>query len=368
MTAIGWKAIKFVGKKIWKGIKSVFFKTVGAIGALFKVGAKFVNKVANWIPRIGRGIRDKVYQFVVKPIASMMVSVFNFVSSISGQSMNFMKWLIPSMFDRIKSFASNALAGIKACLNATMGWIRRILFNPLTLKLLIGGIFIFFGAKLIMWLTRNWKYVKENVVPAIVGFVKKTWSILKTIWEVMKTVGTTVFNLVNTLTKPTGPIAKAVSTIIKVVFLLKKYIKNMLKTAGKSSIETFCMFLSGDYLGIAISMIGGYVTKLWNWMKHRGILKTMLDTVKAIGAVYVMIGTMHITMMRSLVSAAWAGIKALAGKGKLSGVADAFVKPWKQWWKLVSGLFSSAFSSPPPDPDKEYLSSNPVEDLAKQES
>ena len=65
VTKIGWKAIKFVGKKIWAGIKKLAFKAMSVIGRLFGMMGKFVNKVSNWIAIIGKGIVDKAYRFIV---------------------------------------------------------------------------------------------------------------------------------------------------------------------------------------------------------------------------------------------------------------------------------------------------------------
>ena len=78
----GWKAVKFVGKSIWKGIKKLAFKALSFFGSLFGLMGKFINKIGHWIGILAHGISDKTYRFIVKPIASMMVTIFNFVSSI----------------------------------------------------------------------------------------------------------------------------------------------------------------------------------------------------------------------------------------------------------------------------------------------
>jgi hypothetical protein len=78
---LGWRAIKFIGKSIWKGIKKLVFKTISFFGRLFGIVGKFVNKVGTWIGVLAHGIADKTYRFIIKPVASMLVSIFNFVSS-----------------------------------------------------------------------------------------------------------------------------------------------------------------------------------------------------------------------------------------------------------------------------------------------
>ena len=61
---------------------------------------KFVNNMANWTLKLGAGIVDKAYRFLVKPIASMMVTVFGFMSNMVMQPINFMKWMASSIMDR----------------------------------------------------------------------------------------------------------------------------------------------------------------------------------------------------------------------------------------------------------------------------
>ena len=79
---LGWKAIKFVGKSIWKGIKKLAFKALSFFGALFGLMGKFVNKVGHWIGILAHGIADKSYRFIIKPLAAMMGSIFNFVTAV----------------------------------------------------------------------------------------------------------------------------------------------------------------------------------------------------------------------------------------------------------------------------------------------
>ena len=107
VTKFGWKAIKFVGKSIWKGIKKLAFKALSFFGMLFGLMGKFVNKIGNWIGILAHGIKDKAYRFIVKPIASMMVSIFNFVTAVVLSPIQFIKWLIPTIIDKIMGVLSN---------------------------------------------------------------------------------------------------------------------------------------------------------------------------------------------------------------------------------------------------------------------
>lgn len=65
ITKLGWKAIKFVGKKLWAGIKKLAFNAFQFFARLFGFMGKFVNKVGNWMKIIGAGIADKAYRFLV---------------------------------------------------------------------------------------------------------------------------------------------------------------------------------------------------------------------------------------------------------------------------------------------------------------
>ena len=51
-------------------------------GALFGIMGKFVNKIGHWVGILAHGIADKSYRFIIKPLATMMVSIFNFVTGI----------------------------------------------------------------------------------------------------------------------------------------------------------------------------------------------------------------------------------------------------------------------------------------------
>lgn len=137
----GWKAVKFVGKSIWKGLKKLAFKALSFFGSLFGLMGKFVNKIGHWIGILGHGIVDKAYRFIVKPIASMMVSIFNFVSSIVLSPIQFIKWLIPTVVDKIMGVLHNISQAVKSVLKSTYTIFKKILMNPITIAILVGGLF-----------------------------------------------------------------------------------------------------------------------------------------------------------------------------------------------------------------------------------
>jgi hypothetical protein len=69
------------------------------------------------------------------------------------------------------------------------------------------------------------------------------------------------------LTNPKGIIANTIRFLVDTYLMLKRYMKRIMKIAGKNSLDALCMFIAGDYLGIAIAMIGGWVKIAWNYVK-----------------------------------------------------------------------------------------------------
>ena len=82
VTKLGIKAIKFVGKKIWKGIKKLGLKMIGLLGRLFNISIKLANKIGYYASRIGGGIKDKTYRFLIRPIASLITTLIGFTISM----------------------------------------------------------------------------------------------------------------------------------------------------------------------------------------------------------------------------------------------------------------------------------------------
>ena len=94
LTKIGLKAafvpIKSIGKKLWGGIKRIAFRIADVFKGLFNIGQKFVNKVQTYSMRIRNGVK-KAYNFLIKPIAEMLVDVFGFTIEVVKHPVNFIK-------------------------------------------------------------------------------------------------------------------------------------------------------------------------------------------------------------------------------------------------------------------------------------
>ena len=310
MTKLGFRAIKWVGKKIWKGIKKVLFKTASLFAGLFKIGGRFINKVSTWARRIGGGIKDKATRFLIKPIASLMTSVVGFFVGVLMSPINFMKWLVPTVFDRIGEVLHNIKEAAYRAYKATWSVFKKILFHPLTIGLLIGGLFLFVIPKLLGWLDGGIAYIRDSIVPAIKSISHRIWGFLKGVWSVVSTVGVFLFKAVAYITSPSGWIMKTITFLVKTVFAIKRHIKKMMKIAGYDSVDAFCMFLSGDYLGIAIAMIQAYVKIAWNYIKSMKLFKMYMAYIKVLGGICVLIGGLVPAIYESLGRAAWAAAKS----------------------------------------------------------
>ena len=354
---LGWKAFKFVGKKIWKGIKLIAMGVLALFASVFKVAGKFVNKVSNWIVRFASFLKDKTYKFILQPMASIMVTVFGFVTGIVMSPIKFIQWVVPGILNRVLGVFGAIFQYSTKVMKSTWSVFKKILFNPITIAVLIGGIFYLFGPKLLGWLGGMVGGIKETVLPIITSIASKIGSFLMGLGRVLFTVGKFLFKIIDWITGPSGPVARLLTFLVKSFFSVKQWIKKMMGAAGKDSIDAMCMFLAGDYIGIVIHAIAGMIVKFWKWLRNTRFLKIVFGIVKGVVGMIKLIGSMHITLLKSLGGALWELVK-----GNFSGVVTAFVKPYKDWWKQMKGVFatfSDAFKDP--SPENEYMTEDPSE-------
>ena len=298
---LGWNALKFIGKKLWSGIKKVALGLAGIFGSILVVGKKFVNKVGYYIMKIGGWIMDKTYRFLIKPLASILTTVFGFTMAVVKSPVNFMKWLIPAVFDRIRNCLSAIRQATKRVLNATKSIFQKILKHPLTIALIIGGLFFlvwkFFGDKL----SSLFGGIRDGIWSTVKFIATKVWVMVKTVANVLWYVGKFLFTTIEKITSPDGWLAKAIIKGVKIFMFIKRGITNLMKAAGTSTIDAFCEFLAGDTIGIAIRMIGGLVVKSWQYIKRVGIIRTVINLVKAIVGYFKMWGK----LFKNLINVAW---------------------------------------------------------------
>lgn len=340
---IGWKAVKFIGKSIWKGIKKVTFAALAMLGKLFGIAIGFVNKIGTYVKKIGKGILNTAYKFIVKPIAAILTTVFGFAMSMVKMPIDFMKWLIPTIFERIHDCLSAIKQGVARVLKAAWSIIKKVLFNPITIAVLIGALFYFLWPKLKEWFGGGLDGIKKNFLPTIIGFAKSLWSFLKTAGEIVYKVGKWIFNAILWVTDPDSPLGKGLMMLIKGFMWLKHMIYEVIGASGKDTVDTFCMFLSGDYIGLAMSVIRGYIKKLINWVLQLKLFKVLLGFIDAYLGFYVMIFKMFNPVY-------W--IKALADNFSLAHPIDSitgtisqiFIDPINEWWGKVKNIWSQDYT------------------------
>ena len=364
ITRIGWRLVKFIGKKLWQGIKKLALAGLALLKKMFDVGKRFVNKVSTYILKLGVGITSATYKFLLEPIANMMVSIFGFMMDVVKTHVNFAKQFIPDLLDRMSSTASMVKRKAKQVLKSTWGVFKKILFNPITIILLVGGLFLFFGPKLIEWLTGLVGGIRDTLIPVLSKYAKKAIEILTPIWNCLCFIGKILFRVVKWLTDPDNFIVKAITAIIKMVLMFKGFLKKMMKVAGKSSIDILCMFLAGDTIGIALHTAIGLLKTIWNYVQKKGIIRKIKNLFKQFPKLYLMIWAIPGTFLASIANASWAFLKWLGSKvgigddKAVSSVADAFCKPWKLWWSVIENIMNDGDA--PEIPKDQFLTVDPI--------
>lgn len=133
---------------------------LGLLGKLFNLSIKFGNKIGYYASRIGGGIKDKTYRFLINPISSLVVTLIGFTISMLNLPSQFMKQIIPAIIDRTLDALNGIKQSVVNVLKSTVSIFKKILFNPITIALLIGGLFYFFGPQLLSILTGGVKFIR----------------------------------------------------------------------------------------------------------------------------------------------------------------------------------------------------------------
>ena len=352
---MGWKAIKFIGKSIWKGIKKLAFKALSFFGKLFGIMGKFVNKIGHWIGILAHGLVDKTYRFIVKPIASLMVTVFNFVTSVLMSPIHFIKWLIPAVIDKVMTTLSNIAQAVKGVLKSTWSIFRRILFNPITIALLIGGLFFFLWKWLGPKLTGGIQGIKDTILPMLTSFATHALGFLTGVWNILLSVGKFLFKAIDWITNPKGIVARFLVACVKLFLAFKSGLKKLMKKTGRNSIDILCMFLAGDMIGIAIHAIAGALKSLWDWLKKTMFFRMIIGYIKTLIAIGKLIGNIGAALWQSIKSVVKNVFTFNFGK-----ILSEFAAPWKSIWQQIKDIATGKFFRE--ELVKETLQVNPVEE------
>lgn len=330
---LGWRAIKWAARKLWGWLKKAAFNLGGFFLRFFKLG-KFVNKVETYVGKLGKGIRDKAYMFLVKPIASFLVTVFGFTMGVVMAPIQFMKWMVPSVMERFRNIMSDIRSAARSVLKSTWSFFRKVLFNPITIVLLIAALVYFFGPRLWNWLSDGIGRIRDRVVFTVTSWVNTVVEWGRKIWSVVSSVGSGLFEFIDWLTDPDGWIFQTIHAIIGLILVARKWINDMMGVAGQDTVDMLCMWLAGDWIGIAYNAIKGMLLKFWEHIKDSKFVRWVKGLCNGVRFVKRLIWDMPIALWDSLTSAAGNILT-----GHWNRVKDDFCKPWREWWNGIVSLW-----------------------------
>ena len=248
---------------------------------------------------------------------------------------------------------------MKGVLKSTWSVFKRILKNPITIALIVGGLFFLLWKWLGPKLSSGIEGIKNTIIPMIKSFASKALGFVVGVGKVLFSVGKFLFNTIEWITNPKGILARFIVGAIKLFLAFKNALKKLMKATGRSNIDILCMFLAGDMVGIAIHAIAGAVKLTWDLLKKTKFFKFVMGIVKTVIAIGKLIFSMHTLVLRTIMGAVWQMVK-----GNFGGVVDAITKPWKDIWQQIKDLFSGkAFKE---EMMSETLWDNPVEQNSEQ--
>lgn len=264
------------------------------------------------------------------------------------------------MIDKVLGVLSNIAQAVKSVLKSTYSIFKRILLNPITIALLIGGVFFLLWKWLGPKLSGGIEGIKNTVIPVITSFASKALGFIQGVGSILFSVGKFLFKAIDWLTNPKGILARFIVSAIKLFLAFKKGLKALMKATGRSNIDILCMFLAGDMIGIALHAISGAVKLAWDFIRKMKFMLLIQGLIKTILAVGKLIFSMHTIVLRTIMGALWQMVK-----GNFGGVVDAITKPWKDIWQQIKDLFSGKTFKEEVAANP-YMMSNPVEDNSEQ--
>lgn len=245
----------------------------------------------------------------------------------------------------------------KKVLRSTWSVFKKIMTNPLTIALLIGGIFLLFRKPILNWLSKFVGGIRENIVPVIKSVATTAMDFLSKCWTVIKVVGVALFKTIDAITNPKGIVVRFIVGVVKTFLAIKKGISELVKKSGKSSIDTFCMFLAGDYIGLAINAIKGFTVKVWEYLKNTKLIRWITGFLKSVAAIGKIVTSYSTAAIRSI----GGGLLKLA-KLDFKGAAKAAAGPWVDLYKQVKDLITGkTFGDSFNGMDNYTMTSNPEE-------
>ena len=147
-------------------------------------------------------MKDKAYRFIAKPIAGVLQAVFAFTIPLVMSPVKFMSWAIPSVLERFRNTMRDIRSASVDLFKSTWSIFKRILFNPITLALLIGALFYFFWPKLVEWAKGGLLSMGKNLIGTVMNWVSRIWEFAKKVWGIIVPIATAIWNFVMWLTDP----------------------------------------------------------------------------------------------------------------------------------------------------------------------
>jgi hypothetical protein len=224
---------------------------------------------------------------------------------------------------------------VKGVLKSTWGVFKRILKNPITIALLIGGLFFLLWKWLGPKLSGGIDGIKKTLIPMIKSFASKALGFIQGVGSILFSVGKFLFKVIDWITNPKGWLAKFIVTTIKLFLAFKRGLKKLMKATGKSSVDILCMFLAGDMIGIAISAIGGAVKLMWDWLKKTKLMRIVMGLVNMAVSFAKVLANWYTLVPKML----WGAVKSI-WKGNFNKVLPALAQPWIDLHSSIKVLFS----------------------------
>ena len=100
--------------------------------------------------------------------------------------------------------------------------------------------------------------------------------------------------------------------------------------AGYDSLDFTCMWLSGDFIGLALAMVEGLCIKAWHWASNLPFFRKIIAMIKALVKAKKMIADLPGVIWDSISGATWDILT-----GKWGEISEDFSRPWRDWWNSV---------------------------------
>lgn len=327
VTKLGWRAIKWAARKLWGWIKKVAFNLTGVFRRFFKFGGKFANKTSYYLGRILKGVKDKAYRFIAKPIAGILVAVVGSMTSLVMAPVKFLQWVVPSILERFRSVVRDFKEASIDLYKSTWSLFKRILFNPITIALLIGALVYFFWPTLVEWIQGGIANLGKNLWGTVSSWVSNIWEFGKTVWSCIVPVATAIFKFVAWVTDPDNWVMQIVFKVLGLIRDIKKVVVDVMKIAGYDSLDFTCMWMAGDTIGLALAALEALCISAWRWFSNQPFIRKVIAMIKALCKAKKLVADLPGVMWDSFSS-----VVKNVFTGKWGRIIDDAVAPWKKWW------------------------------------